>query len=83
MQLGLDDWGTDRFVMKKLVFINSAFHCFTEIDIGSHIAVFGGNNKGKTSILNALKLFLLPETNFKDCKTKFAFRGKDGYYTGA
>ena len=45
--------------------------------------MFGQNNKGKTSILNALKLFLLPEENLKDCKNKFAFRdSKGGFYSG-
>ena len=73
----------ERFVLKKLVFVNSAGHCFTEIDIDRHLAVFGQNNKGKTSILNALKLFLLPEENLKDCKNKFAFRdSKGGFYSG-
>ena len=73
----------ERFVLKKLVFVNSAGHCFTEIDIDRHLAVFGQNNKGKTSILNALKLFLLPEENLRDCKNKFAFRdSKGGFYSG-
>ena len=73
----------ERFLLKKLVFVNSAGHCFTEIDIDRHLAVFGQNNKGKTSILNALKLFLLPEENLKDCKNKFAFRdSKGGFYSG-
>lgn len=79
----LFDGFAERFVLKKLVFVNSAGHCFTEIDIDRHLAVFGQNNKGKTSILNALKLFLLPEENLKDCKNKFAFRdSKGGFYSG-
>lgn len=79
----LFDSFAERFVLKKLVFVNSAGHCFTEIDIDRHLAVFGQNNKGKTSILNALKLFLLPEENLKDCKNKFAFRdSKGGFYSG-
>ena len=79
----LFDGFAERFVLKKLVFVNSAGHCFTEIGIDRHLAVFGQNNKGKTSILNALKLFLLPEENLKDCKNKFAFRdSKGGFYSG-
>ena len=62
MNLGFDTFDTFRF--KQLVFVNSAAYAYTQIRIDQHTALFGENNLGKTSMLNALKLFLLPEVNF-------------------
>ena len=76
MNLGFDTFDTFRF--KQLVFVNSAAYAYTQIRIDQHTAVFGENNLGKTSMLNALKLFLLPEVNFRNCGSKFNFRGTNG-----
>lgn len=76
MNLGFDTFDTFRF--KQLVFVNSAAHAYTQIRIDQHTALFGENNLGKTSMLNALKLFLLPEINFRKCTSKFNFRGTNG-----
>nr|WP_305908089.1 hypothetical protein [Methylomarinum sp. Ch1-1]MDP4520895.1 hypothetical protein [Methylomarinum sp. Ch1-1] len=46
--------------------------------IDRHCALFGRNNLGKTSLLNALKLHLFPEISFNDCKGKFAFKSSKG-----
>lgn len=76
MNLGFDTFDTFRF--KQLVFVNSAAFAYTQIRIDQHTALFGENNLGKTSMLNALKLFLLPEINFRNCGSKFNFRGTNG-----
>jgi len=64
---------TDQFIIRQLIFVNSAAYAYTEIRVDQHTALFGRNNLGKTSMLNALKLFLLPEENFNGCKKKFGF----------
>ena len=66
------------YSVKKLIAINSICYCYTELPIDRHCALFGRNNLGKTSLLNALKLHLFPEISFNDCKTKFAFKSSKG-----
>lgn len=68
----------DLYAIRQLIFVNSAAYAYTEIRVDQHTALFGRNNLGKTSMLNALKLFLLPEENFKMCDRKFGFRSKTG-----
>ncbi|MGB0662184.1 MAG: hypothetical protein ACPGMR_00160 [Pontibacterium sp.] len=68
----------DYFTIRQLVFVNSAAYAYTEIRVDQHTALFGRNNLGKTSMLNALKLFLLPEENFRRCEKKFGFKGANG-----
>lgn len=76
MNLGFDTFDTFRF--KQLIFVNSAAYAYTQVRIDQHTALFGENNLGKTSMLNALKLFLLPEVNFRNCHSKFNFKGTNG-----
>lgn len=66
------------YSVKKLIAINSISYCYTELPIDQHCALFGRNNLGKTSLLNALKLHLFPEISFTDCKNKFAFKSSKG-----
>lgn len=66
------------YSVRKLIAINSISYCYTELPIDRHCALFGRNNLGKTSLLNALKLHLFPEISFNDCKTKFAFKSSKG-----
>lgn len=66
------------YSVKKLIAINSISYCYTELPIDQHCALFGRNNLGKTSLLNALKLHLFPEISFNDCKSKFAFKSSKG-----
>ncbi|RAU19352.1 hypothetical protein DN062_03580 [Nitrincola tibetensis] len=68
----------DLYAIQQLVFVNSSSFAYTEIRVDQHTALFGRNNLGKTSMLNALKLFLLPEENFKRCDQKFGFRSSTG-----
>ncbi len=68
----------DQFLIRRLIFVNSAAYAYTEIRLDQHTALFGRNNLGKTSMLNALKLFLLPEENFRRCERKFGFKGANG-----
>lgn len=70
----------ESFKMKQIVLINSGAYCYTKVRIDQHTALLGDNNKGKTSMLNALKFFLLPEENLNDCERKFGFKSTKGYY---
>lgn len=69
-----------QFTLKRLVFINSAKHAYSELLLDRHLAMFGRNNNGKTASLAATKLLLFPETNFRHCFSKFGFEGKEGPY---
>ncbi len=66
------------YSVKKLVAVNSISYCYTELPIDQHCALFGRNNLGKTSLLNALKLHFFPETSFDKCKSTFAFKSSKG-----
>ncbi len=71
------------FEIKRLVLVDSAGFCYVELPVDQHAILLGEGNLGKSSLLNSLRLFLLPENNFKKSHTKFAFRTpkKDGYYS--
>lgn len=69
-----------QFTLKRLVFVNSAKHAYSELMLDQHLAMFGRNNNGKTASLAATKLLLFPEVNFRHCFQKFGFEGKDGPY---
>jgi hypothetical protein len=50
--------------VRQLVFVNSAAYAYTQIPqirVDQHTALLGANHLGKTPMLNALKLFMLPE----------------------
>lgn len=64
------------YSLKRLVFVNSANHGYSELILDQHLAMYGRNNGGKTASLASTKLVLFPETNFLDCKQKFRFEGK-------
>lgn len=67
-----------NYVLKRLVFVNSASHGYSEILLDEHLAMFGNNNRGKTASLAAIKLLLYPEDNFNHCERKFNFTSKSG-----
>lgn len=68
--------------ISRLVTVDSAGVAIAEIDLREGGILIGGGNIGKTSILNAIRLFLLPEENFKDSAKKFGFSDKEGkFYT--
>lgn len=74
---------TDTIKIKRLVLVDSAGFCFIEIPIDRHAILLGKGNIGKSSLLNSLRLFLLPENNFHKSRVKFAFRKpkKNDYYS--
>lgn len=73
----------DTIKIKRLVLVDSAGFCFIEIPIDRHAILLGKGNIGKSSLLNSLRLFLLPENNFNKSQVKFAFREpkKNAYYS--
>lgn len=72
----------DTYKVLRLVLVNSGSAAYVEIPIDQTAALLSKNNKGKTSALNALKLFLLPEVNFKSCENKFGFSSGGKVYSG-
>ncbi|WP_237156026.1 hypothetical protein [Photobacterium phosphoreum] len=50
--------------ISRFVAVDSAGVAITEIDLRDGGILIGGGNIGKTSLLNAIRLFLLPEENF-------------------
>ncbi|WP_165856288.1 hypothetical protein [Marinobacter sp. JSM 1782161] len=72
-----------RFGIRRLVLVDSAGFCYVEIPLNQHALLLGSGNLGKSSLLNSLRLFLLPENNFRNSKNKFAFRNASAgsFYT--
>ena len=70
-----------NYELLELIFINSGSNYYSRIPLDLNAALFAGNNEGKTSSLAALKLFLLPEINFKDCENKFGFESGGSYFS--
>jgi len=63
-----------RFEIRRLVLVDSAGFCYVELPVDRHALLLGSGNLGKSSLLNALRLFLLPENNFRKSQRKFGFR---------
>ena len=72
----------ERYQVLRLVMVNSGSSAYVELPLDQTSALLGSNNQGKTSGLHTLKLFLLPEVNFRNCESKFGFASKDREYTG-
>ncbi|WP_100640814.1 hypothetical protein [Marinobacter salexigens] len=75
--------GNFTFGIRRLVLVDSAGFCYVEIPVDNHGLILGPGNLGKSSLLNSLRLFLLPENNFKNSRKKFAFRNASAgsFYT--
>ncbi len=71
-----------KFEIKRIVLVDSAGFCYVELPVDEHAILLADGNVGKSSVLNSLRLFLLPENNFKNSKNKFAFSTpkNDGFY---
>ncbi|WP_320151355.1 hypothetical protein [uncultured Tolumonas sp.] len=65
----------------ELIFINSGSNYYVKLPVDNNAALYSGNNQGKTSTLAALKLFLLPEVNFKKSADKFGFASGGEYFS--
>ncbi|TVP53465.1 MAG: hypothetical protein EA349_13650 [Halomonadaceae bacterium] len=63
-----------QFSIRRLVLVDSAGFCYVELPVDTHAVLLGTGNLGKSSLLNSLRLFLLPESNFRNSRKKFAFR---------
>jgi len=68
------------YILKRLVFVNSAGHGYSEIILDENMVLYGVNNAGKTGSLAGIKIALYPEANFFHCQKTFRFAGKDGLY---
>lgn len=70
---GVDD---AKFILKRLILINSGGHAYSEFLLDSHIALFGKNNVGKTGSLAATKILLFPKQAYVIVKRFSAFMAK-------
>ncbi len=68
------------FTFKQIILVNSGKYCYLKVPLNEHICLLGANNGGKTSILNSMKFFLLPEENLHDCERKFGLKNPNGFY---
>ncbi|WP_299734247.1 hypothetical protein [uncultured Endozoicomonas sp.] len=71
-----------EYRFNKIVLVHSASAAYIELPIDTSCAILGGNNNGKTSLLHAFLLFLLPEVNFNECEKKFGFQSNGQVHTG-
>lgn len=60
-------------ILKRIIAVNSAKFAYAEIPLDNNLVIFGSGNLGKTSIVNAVRFFLLPELNLKNSDSKFGF----------
>ncbi|TOB41771.1 hypothetical protein CGK07_06920, partial [Vibrio parahaemolyticus] len=67
-----------RISISRLIVVDSVGVAIAEIDLRNGGIIIAKGNVGKTSILNAIRLFLLPETNFKKSFQKFGFMNNKG-----
>jgi energy-coupling factor transporter ATP-binding protein EcfA2 len=68
------------FSFKQIMLVNSGKYCYVKVPLNEHICLLGANNGGKSSILNSMKFFLLPEENLHHCEHKFGFKNPNGFY---
>jgi hypothetical protein len=74
-----------KIAIKRLALVDSAGFSFVEMPLDEHAILLAVGNVGKSSILNSLRLFLLPEENLRKSEVKFGFRNPktEGYYTNS
>lgn len=60
----------------RIIYYNSGRYTFFETNLDKNTILFGSNNAGKTSFLNGLQFFLLPEINLRRLHDKFHFAQK-------
>jgi len=56
-----------------VIAVNSASFAYVEVPLNGNLAIIGTGNLGKSSIVNCVRFFLLPEVNVNDSDRKFAF----------
>lgn len=71
---------SQEYKINELIFINSGANYYARLPVNQHSVLIAPNNGGKTSSLSAIKLFMLPEINFKKQKDKFGFQSGGEYY---
>ncbi|KEQ19411.1 coiled-coil domain-containing protein [Endozoicomonas numazuensis] len=71
-----------EYRFNKIVLVHSASAAYIELPVDVSLAILGGNNNGKTSLLHVFLLFLLPEVNFKECSSKFGFQSNGNEHSG-
>lgn len=59
--------------IKRIVLVDSADFAYAELDIDDHSILLATGNVGKSSIINATRLFLLPECSLRNQDVNFGF----------
>ncbi|MFT5725707.1 MAG: hypothetical protein ACI9JN_002834, partial [Bacteroidia bacterium] len=60
-------------VLKRIIAVDSASYAYVEVPLDLNIVLLGTGNLGKSSIVNAVRFFLLPEVNVNQADKKFGF----------
>lgn len=59
--------------LNKIVAIDSASFAYVEVPLNRNIVLLGTGNLGKSSLVNAVRFFFLPDINVNDADKKFGF----------
>lgn len=65
-------------ILKRIIAVNSAGFAYVEVPLDDNLVILGHGNLGKTSVVNAVRFFLLPEVNLKNSDQKFGFLAGKG-----
>lgn len=60
--------------------MDSSEFAYAEVELDNHATLIAQGNVGKSSLINAIRLFFLPECSFKNQKTHFGFADSHGEF---
>ncbi len=69
--------------VKRLVAVDSSEFAYAELEIDAHSMLVAQGNIGKSSLINALRLFFLPECSMAHQATNFGFCDSNGDFYGS
>lgn len=72
---------SNKFVVevKRIIGVDSASFAYVEAPLEESLLLLGKGNYGKTSLINAVRFFFLPELSLNKCTQKFAFKNGKSY----
>jgi len=72
--------------LKRIIAIDSAGFAYVEVPLNGNLVLLGTGNLGKSSVVNAVRFFFLPDINVNHADKKFGFlsgssNSESSYYT--
>ena len=64
--------------VKRIIAVDSSEFAYAELDVDAHCMLVAQGNVGKSSLINALRLFFLPECSLAHQAKVFGFANADG-----